>query len=308
MNLTKGAYVQPIEKYTATMIDDILQRLYATVPTDTLYHYTSLSGLQGIVESGHLRASDVRYMNDSTELRHTLELMQDHITRRVIAGTDHPALLNQLLDWLSHRIVGGPMLFGASFRANGNLLSQWRGYSVHGKGVSLGFDPQHILACARKQRFQVGRCVYDPERQLQLIEEVVDAVEAYADAGDTRRGNEAANLAIFERIEGRLLRLAAILKHPAFEEEQEWRIVSPVIADCAEEPVHFREGASMLVPWYAFELREHEDGAAMGLDHVFLGPTSNIDLSMNSLALFLAQCGAGPRRGISYCQIPYRQR
>lgn len=290
------------------MIDDILRRLYATLPSDTLYHYTSLSGVLGIVESGHLRASDIRYMNDSTELRHTLELMREHITRRVIAGTDRPSLLNQLLDWLSHRIVGGPMLFGASFRANGNLLSQWRGYSVHGKGVSLGFDPWHILTCARRQHFQVGRCVYDPARQKALIEEVVDAVERYADEAEHAGRDEAANQGIFEMIEGRLLRLAAILKHPAFEEEQEWRIVSPVINDPADLSVHFREGVSMLVPWYAFDLRESEDRASMGLDHVYLGPTGNIDLSMNSLALFLAQRGAGPRRGITYCQIPYRQR
>lgn len=290
------------------MIDDIIQRLYANEPGSTLYHYTSLSGLLGIVDSGHLRASDVRYMNDSTELRHTLDLMSEHITRRVISGTDRPVLLNQLADWLSHRIVSSPMLFGASFRANGNLLSQWRGYSVHGKGVSLGFDPVHILECAKRQQFQVGRCIYEPQQQARLIEEVVDAVETYAASGATRDGDEQANLRIFERMEGRLLRLAAILKHPAFEEEQEWRIVSPVISDCGVAPVHFREGTSMLVPWYAFELREREGAAAMGLNHVYLGPTSNIDLSMNSLELFLSQRGASPRHGISYCQIPYRQR
>ncbi|WP_116367791.1 DUF2971 domain-containing protein [Parahaliea mediterranea] len=290
------------------MIDNIIQRLYAETPSDTLYHYTSLSGLLGIIHSGHLRASDVRYMNDSTEIRHTLELMGEHIHRRVLAGTDRPILLNQLSDWLSHRIVDGPMLFGASFRANGNLLSQWRGYSVHGKGVSLGFAPQHILSCARHQQFQVGRCIYDPQRQGSLIEEVVDGVEAYAAAGDYADGDESANQKIFERIEGRLLRLAALLKHPTFEEEQEWRIVSPVIEDGSAAPIHFREGASMLVPWYAFELRAASGGNDMGLDHVYLGPTNNIDLSMNSLKLFLAQRGQSPARGISYCQIPYRQR
>ncbi|GAB3283674.1 DUF2971 domain-containing protein [Parahaliea aestuarii] len=290
------------------MIDSIIQRLYAEEPRDTLYHYTSLSGLMGIIHSGHLRASDIRYMNDSAEIRHTLDLMGDHISRRVIAGTDRPVLLNQLSDWLNHRIVGGPMLFGASFRANGNLLSQWRGYSVHGKGVSLGFAPQHILACARQQHFQVGRCIYDPQRQAELIEEVVDGVEAYAAASDNSDSDEAANLRIFERIEGRLLRLAALLKHPAFEEEQEWRIVSPVIADNIAAPVHFREGISMLVPWYAFELQVPPETGDMGLNHVYLGPTSNIDLSMNSLKLFLDQRGLTPKQGISYCQIPYRQR
>ncbi|CAN0601156.1 unnamed protein product [Ectocarpus sp. 12 AP-2014] len=33
-----------------------------------------------------------------------------------------------------------------------------------------------------------------------------------------------------------------------------------------------------------------------------------MDQSLNSLRLYLQQRGVGPRRGISYCQIPYRQR
>ena len=49
------------------------------------------------------------------------------------------------------------VLFGASFRANGNLLSQWRGYAVHGKGVSIGFNPREIV-----------RCVTLPEREETL--------------------------------------------------------------------------------------------------------------------------------------------
>jgi hypothetical protein len=157
------------------------------------------------------------------------------------------------------------MLFEASFRANGNLLSQWRGYSVHGKGVSLGFDPTHILDCPYRQSFQVGRCVYDPARQNALIEQIVDAVEDMA--GDTGVGAEGIGLElVFERIEARLLRIATILKHPSFEDEQEWRIVSPLIALACEGPVHFRESASMLVPYYAFELQGRECG--LQLDHV----------------------------------------
>jgi hypothetical protein len=281
------------------MLEAITRQLFSQHPLDTLYHYTSLNGLLGIVSSEHLRASDIRYMNDSTELRHTLSVLESHINRRIVAGTDHPALLNQLLQWLNHRLVDGPMLFGASFRANGNLLSQWRGYSVHGKGASLGFDPQHILNCAQRQGFGVARCIYDRARQDQLIEQLVDVVERRADASPAH--------AQFEAIEEDLLRIAATLKHPAFEEEQEWRIVSPAIIDPREHPVFFREGASMLVPYYAFAL-SFADAPALGLDHVFLGPTANAELSMKSLELYLQQCNATPARGISYCQIPYRQR
>ncbi len=120
------------------MINSITRSLFTTAPRETLYHYTSLSGLLGIIGSRELRASDIRYMNDSAELRHTLDLLNRQVTRRILSGVDHPEVLNAFLDWLSRRIVSGPMLFGGSFRANGNLLSQWRGYSVHGKGVSIG--------------------------------------------------------------------------------------------------------------------------------------------------------------------------
>lgn len=292
------------------MIESITQRLFSQTPIDTLYHYTSLEGLLGIVDSGELRASDIRYMNDSAELRHTLNLLNSHITERIIAGTDDPGLLNQLLEWLSHRIVKGPMLFGASFRANGNLLSQWRGYSIHGKGVSLGFNPEHITTCAERQNFQVAKCLYDSTQQKKLIEKIVDAIEELALNNVQHIDSCSADHQwhnIFEQIESDLLRIAAILKHPSFEEEQEWRIISPVIASSENKPIYFREGASMLVPYYAFDLMA-SPSAKLELDHVFLGPTSNIDLSMQSISLYLQKYNARPDQGVDYCQIPYRHR
>ncbi len=290
------------------MIESITQRLFAAAPQDTLYHYTSLTGLLGIVGSGELRASDVRYMNDSAELRHTLDLLSSQVTQRIVAGVDNPTLLKQLLEWLSHRVVSGSLLMGASFRANGNLLSQWRGYSVHGKGVSLGFDPEHILQCAGRQQFQVGRCLYDPAEQAALVEQIIDAVEQLAEqqGPDEAAGRAPSWHRVFEQLEGDLLRIAAVLKHPAFAEEQEWRLVSPLITRSHEHPVRFREGHTMLVPYYAFDLGG--DTGSMQLEHVYLGPTNNIDLSMHSLQLYLQSCGVTPARGISYCQIPFRQR
>ena len=103
------------------------------------------------------------------------------------------------------------------------------------------------------------------------------------------------------------MRIAAVLKHPSFEEEQEWRIVSPALSRNENKRIRFREGASMLVPYYAFELGS-VDGDPMVLDHVYLGPTSNTELSMTSLELFLGQQNVMPERGMSYCDIPYRQR
>ncbi len=295
-----------------SMIHDITSRLYAETPQERLYHYTSFTGLLGIVASRALWASDIRYMNDSAELKHTADLIDAEITRRITAGHAKPDLLNQFLDWVTHRITNGHMLFASSFRSNGNLLSQWRGYSRLGKGVSLGFDPAYILHCAGQQSFQIGRCIYCSKSQKLLIRQVVDAVEALAEeccpgSDIAESPAERSYHSIFPSIESDLLRIAAILKHPSFAEEEEWRIISPVITDYVKAPVLFREGASMLVPYIKFNLIARGD-APIALEHLFLGPTPNITISMNSLTMFLAQNGIRPDQGISYCQIPFRAR
>lgn len=287
------------------MLREITARLYSDSPAETLYHYTTFKGLLGIVASRCLWASEIRYMNDSAEIRHAADLIRAEVQRRISTGSTNAQLLNQFNDWVAHRMTSGHMLFGASFRANGNLLSQWRGYSAMGKGVSLGFNPDFLVSCAARQSFQVGKCIYSREAQTALIAEVVDAIEEYAGCS-TAAGGDGSCQAIFADIESDLLRIAAILKHPSFEEEAEWRVVSPVLTDYVDSPVQFREGSSMLVPYLEFSL-ESGAGEPIALEHIFLGPTLNISQSMSSLTMYLAKNGIHPGGGITYCQIPYRQ-
>ena len=294
------------------MIKDITEQLYADIPTETIYHYTNFSGLIGIVEKRVLWASNILYMNDSAEMNHTVELIKAAVSARIEDKRTNQKLLAQFLDWVTNRIISGHMLFAASFRANGNLLSQWRGYSALGKGVSIGFNPEYLMACAKSQSFQLGQCIYDQKQQQALIEKVIQAVECLAaelgeNTDESKRPPTQSYYDVFERVESDLLRIAALLKHSSFQEEEEWRIVSPVLVDYVSTPVKFREGTSMLVPYLEFKLGIDNDDP-IELEHVVLGPTPNINLSMNSLTMFLLKMRVKLSAGISYCQIPYRQR
>ncbi len=289
-----------------SQISAIAESLYSPTPTDTLYHYTSFSGMMGVVRSAKLWASDIRYMNDSSELRHAADLIRQEVKHRIADGHPQPDLLSAFHDWFANRIANGHMLYASSFRSNGNLLSQWRGYSQVGKGVSVGFDAKRICTYADDQRFQVGKCVYHPQRQRALIAEVVDEVEQSAGAMEIETTTKNLEL-IFETLESELLRIAALLKHPSFEEEEEWRLVSPVFTDFMSAEIKFREGTSMLVPYIEFKLTSAVQ-PTLAFEHLFLGPTPNISQSMNSLNLFLQKHGIRPERGIDYCQIPFRHR
>jgi hypothetical protein len=279
------------------MIQKISQALYADSPDEYLYHYTTIQGLQGIVESQCLWASDVRYMNDSAELKYIVSMFRERITQL----DKHTDFLYQFVDWIENRMTNGHMVFAASFRANGNLLSQWRGYSRVGKGISIGFKSVELLALAKQGHFQLGRCIYQKERQISIIDQVIDALITMnlENLGNTEVEN------IFGEIEADMLRIAALFKHPSFVEEDEWRIVSPVITDYLASPVKFRESTSALIPYFEFSIIMNEQ---IPIKHVFLGPSPNSTLSLNSLRLYLQKHDILLEKDISYCNIPYRNR
>ena len=280
------------------MIEELRGQLFENEPKATLYHYTSLQGLMGIIESRKLRASDVRYMNDSTELTYALNLLQNAINDRTDSTADERTTLSVFSAWLRDQINTGPMLFSASFRANGNLLSQWRGYSNHGKGISLGFNPTSIKYLASQQQFSLGQCLYDIAQQRALAEKIITGVISMCT-------DPAQVHSVLDSIEGDLLGICALLKHPAFAEEQEWRLISPTFLTVDDNPISFREGKAMLIPFYLFDL---EQNGTIDLDHVFVGPTPNADLSVNALKHYLMLNNAHPSAGISDSHIPYRPR
>lgn len=108
---------------------------------DTLYHYTTISGFMGILDSGSLWATDARYMNDSSELKFGIQYMKEE----TLARAKDPWMHYLLESVFSDAMHEGRRLATASYCADGDLLSQWRAYSGHA-GYSIGLDS---VECAR---------------------------------------------------------------------------------------------------------------------------------------------------------------
>lgn len=67
-------------------IRKLTEQLFGDTPKELLYHYTTLTGLLGIVGSNKLWASDIRYMNDSAELKHSADLIRVEVQERLAKG------------------------------------------------------------------------------------------------------------------------------------------------------------------------------------------------------------------------------
>lgn len=274
-------------------------------PHDTLYHYTSLAGLKEIVEDQVLWASNAHYLSDMKEIQHAQDLLMHDIVER-LPGADAEAaeVLTQLRHWLLERGVGRHQLFLCSFTEEGNLLSQWRGYTPHGLGVSLGFPASLIVRLAAAQDYRLVKCVYDAERQQRLIASLIEAVfEAVRTTPGA--GGKSGYYPVFDTFIDDLLLLSAVLKHGSFREEREWRVISPVYEDLSDPAVRYRVGRFTLIPYRDFSIAA-ERGAPIELDELVIGPSSSLALSMDSIPQYLASRGVRPRRGVHSCGIPYR--
>ncbi len=74
---TVPARDDPLEAALTGIVSDALEQweqLQGETPT-LLYHYTDVAGLIGICSSGALWGTNLRFMNDASELAHSWKLM-----------------------------------------------------------------------------------------------------------------------------------------------------------------------------------------------------------------------------------------
>ncbi len=290
--------------------DEFADSLYRESPPPTLYHYTSLPGLLGILRSGTIWASEARYLNDSAELIHAFNLMTHEVRRRLAAapGADEQEVLRQFGEWIEIRSARGPMVFVAAFTQHGNLLSQWRGYCPPTGGVSFGLASAHLAAACASTNFALGRCRYVPAEQVPLITNLVEVVTAFATRtgpADKAHPNQSYHPS-FALSEEAILRVAVLMKNVRFQEEAEWRIVSRAVSDYVGTKISYRTGASMLVPYLEFSVTNMD--RVIPIDDVIVGPTPHPEAATESVQRCVAQHMQrkhGPLTS-QYCSIPYR--
>ena len=292
------------------MLTSIARNLYSEKPDDLLYHYTGYQALLGISSSFELWATDIHYFNDSSELAYAVDIFCSVLASDEIRLVHQTELLQQLHQWLKQRLADGHMIFVVCFSEDGNLLSQWRSYTPHGNGISLGFDPEFLCACAGTQGFRLARCIYDKEQQrkvaMQAIDTILKVALAKGAAPVSVSPSHQSYFPSFYEQELDLLSIAALFKNPAFAAEREWRAVSPVLPNYVENPARYRAGRTTLIPYKPFLIRIDSE-SSIQVQRVYLGPTPVNNLAMNALSTFLSSNGMNPKDGLRTSCLPYRE-
>lgn len=289
-----------------------------------LYHYTSPSGLRGIVERKSLHCSSAQHLSDAEEISFAVNETRPflrEITEELQQGEHQFAgeidLLRRLVESLEK--IETEQVYVGSFSVKGNLLSQWRAYCPNRGGYSVGFDAEKLAALSKTNGFNLVKCVYSRDDYWPELEELVmNTLQTYRDArrDETQYYPSAEDMAtsLVDFFEAGLAELAARVKHPAFREEQEWRLVASPLATSLL-PVEFRQGPSSIVPFIDFALEvasdiQLEEGdytrqeLRLPISKIFVGPTPHPDLAQLSAERLCASEDVYPE--VESSGIPYR--
>ena len=274
-----------------------LQEIISQKPPESLYHYTSQSGLLGILNSKSIWASKIQYLNDATEFEYTISIARGKIRQRLLTATgDGKQCLEKLRSQADN--VSGINIFVACFSTLPDLLSQWRAYCPIGQGFSIGFPTERFSSLMSEQQFMLVPCVYDLELYHEVVDDLIEATtEKWRHTALDASGYSPVEL----QFVAELIAIAPILKHPSFVEEKEWRLVStPKLSSDAN--VRFREGKSMLLPYFDFQLAHPETKLEVGEIYVAV---SHPELSRNSV-MHLLDSTRTAWGGVLLSEVPFR--
>ncbi|KRR08451.1 hypothetical protein CP49_31405 [Bradyrhizobium valentinum] len=311
-----------------------------------MFHYTSAEGLVGILQTQSLFATHSAFLNDSTECRIIRDILLPRLESELREATPKlierrvidPKILTDFGDEL-FRQEADNMLHAMSQATNNTtpyfitsfcvhqpntpaysdgLLSQWRGYAKG--GFAIEFDEIGIddLNAAERTRYRYQGIITntvaynDHESRVSkkdfeglgtaLLKSLIPKIaDRLTDILGPKTTNDFA---------GPFLATSPFLKHPSFEEENEYRIVAlcnrPTVYEENDErdakPIQFRSRATgQLIPYIALY---HELKTVLPIKSIIIGPHPNQSERQMSVEILLEKIGVNVPIKISL--IPFR--
>jgi hypothetical protein len=256
------------------------KQLFAKQAPTTLYHYTSTSSFLKIAADRHLWASNPIYLNDAQEVAHGLTLVSQ-MASELRQHHKPDTLWWKFYNRFINQRITSESVYVSSFSAIGDQLSQWRAYARGGGGVSIGFDAKELIDAVTAQQGTVGPVIYDHDAQEQLISDVLKGITYYAEIAindippPDQEGYYSSVCHLGDR---NVATVVPFLKHPAFAEECEWRVV---FAEVGTKGILLRASGSLFVPYIKWSLPSGQDVATW--PELVVGPSPHGQLKLQAL-------------------------
>lgn len=255
-----------------------------------LYHYCSNAAFHSIVESRSIWLSALSLSSDTMEGKLVTSVIVEMAKSDGLDQADIQGLKESVF-WLEQFVEG----LGFCLSEKGDLLSQWRGYADDAYGVSIGFSKKYLEKLSdsltgQELSFRPQKVEYEYESQKKLIQPTYEEIKGYIKQGaykpllgypEILKGRTVEEIAkensmitsSKHALSGAVLPLLFkffLLKTKAFQEEQEWRLISTLVKgdlNCCFQP-----SLDKIIPHRKYPLSPLDENSIV---KVILGPKNN---------------------------------
>ena len=284
---------------------------------DTIYHYTSPSGLLGILKEGKVNLWFTQYdsLNDRNErldiTRSLADYCQEKANQKIISD-NVLSTITQIKPTSSIVISREPIVpvlpqsdpnlttynelidadcyaYLCCFSKNSDSLAMWNYYtkSRHYEGYSIGVSPWHLSHSQYKNsdyKLSVHDVIYTRDDKYRLFEEYfLPLLIAYDSASDEQK------VSILFAVQKAVNNLQFIFKDEHFQHENEVRAILLVPKTFTQNNVlserKYRESNGYIIPYVEYTL------AGYDLREIITAPLFEQELAQNNLQSMLTQRG-----------------
>jgi hypothetical protein len=239
-----------------TRIKQFVKEAVELLQTDfcTVYHYTSLISSQKILETRTLISTDIRSLNDSSELKHGLDFIYSFREKYKTMEFDHAHFLfkqklsnrypsnNSLkiektiiktqheVEALFQDTLNKAKLYVSSFCEKPDHYLAWLLYADKGEGVSIGFKSSFFESNIQKLTLKEQGGIFAQAfyKQLDYEENLLNLINLFK-----KYLNKATNFEVDEDFIFKIIGLygaiivgfASSIKHLGYEDEKEYRFI-----------------------------------------------------------------------------------
>mgnify|MGYP004532272225 CR=1 FL=1 len=264
---------------------------------DKLYHYTSVSGFEGICK-GEFWVTESSFLDDKTELSVATnvfcKLVDNHVKNRYVCDKLKQKVIEYLKNDLNYQSINVEAVnldsfYILSFSLNHDDLSMWNQFT-NNSGYCLSFDFQNLFDSFEKDSiFCSGKVIYDEVDQINILEKEICQLffngEFFRDWNDFDNMTEDKIYDIYQILSASLSIYNQFFKHSYFKNENEYRFV--FYRHCHNEnhysyKQYFRIKNDLLIPYIKVKLLTLDS-----LDEVMVAPKNDKEISKLSVLRYL---------------------
>ncbi|MDP2947676.1 MAG: DUF2971 domain-containing protein [Nanoarchaeota archaeon] len=257
-----------------------------------LYHYTTSKGLLGILENNSFFASNFKCFNDPSEFKFGIYTINNEIKKMLEKETNNKiknAFEGIEFDSLGNLNKAIEQLYALSFSENGDLLPQWQTYGKNGKGYSIGIKKNKLGSAGLNLnelkdnqyniRDKLIKIIYKKDIHINIAKCFYNDLKKFNNEKEIKK--------YYYQI---LPLLALVIKHSAYENEREWRVIFR-FSDISSyhKYIEFYERNNVVIPYVKFDfkngiiclrLNDNYISTKIPIELIYLGPTNTTDESM----------------------------